>query len=226
MPPPLQSSPGNEAQATTRVTQVLLEPYSLKRWAVAGMTIHYVNCFDLLPMPPPPPPGGPSAHFYWGGESRTEARRRPPRARPLPTCPAAATPPSVWMPHTVPASMLTSPSPLNVAGRCASSPLMVWQRRFSHTLCCSTFKDSYPPPPLNKKRPCIVSGGARELSLAVRSLGGVREPLRRGVSCTKGAGVTLDARALAAQDLPDAPALQLAHRAETPPDWPLFLEGR
>ena len=28
---------------------------------------------------PPPPPWGPSAHFYWGGESRTEARRRPPR---------------------------------------------------------------------------------------------------------------------------------------------------
>ena len=31
--------------------------------------------------PPPPPPKGPSAHFYWGGESRTKARRRPPRVR-------------------------------------------------------------------------------------------------------------------------------------------------
>ena len=33
------------------------------------------------PPPPPPPPRGPSAHFCWGGESRTKARRRPPRDR-------------------------------------------------------------------------------------------------------------------------------------------------
>ena len=36
--------------------------------------------------------------------------------------------------------------------------------------------------------PCIVSGGAREPSLRVRSLRGVREPSRGGVSCTRGAG--------------------------------------
>ena len=31
------------------------------------------------PLQCPPPTKGPSAHFYWGGESRTKARRRPPR---------------------------------------------------------------------------------------------------------------------------------------------------
>ena len=41
---------------------------------------------SLNPPPPfqcsPPPPPGPSAHFYWGGgESRTKARRRPPRGQ-------------------------------------------------------------------------------------------------------------------------------------------------
>ena len=38
-------------------------------------------------MPPPPlPPKGPSAHFYWRGESRTKARRRPPRGVVRPMC--------------------------------------------------------------------------------------------------------------------------------------------
>ena len=30
-------------------TQVLLKLCRLKRWAVAGMSINYVKCFDLIP---------------------------------------------------------------------------------------------------------------------------------------------------------------------------------
>ena len=33
------------------VTQVLLELCRLRGWAVAGMSLDYVKCFDLIPQP-------------------------------------------------------------------------------------------------------------------------------------------------------------------------------
>ena len=41
--------PARSALAGAAVTQVLLELCRLRGWAVAGMSIDYVKCFDLIP---------------------------------------------------------------------------------------------------------------------------------------------------------------------------------
>ena len=41
--------PARSAMDGAAVTQVLLELCRLKRWAVAGMSIYYVKCFNLIP---------------------------------------------------------------------------------------------------------------------------------------------------------------------------------